>query len=319
MSKSALATYTKLSPNCTKPRTAKIDTLTPHCVAGNLSIESTLGLSRFMTYDAVNGASCNYAIGTDGRTGCGVEEENRAWTTSSRANDMRAITFEIANNGGSPDWPMSDKAIDAFVALSVDICQRYGFKGVYYDPNKDAPHQGGSYMRITLHRWFANKACPGDYFVRKLPEIVEAINKKMGSSTGNTAPATTPSEGFAVGDVVNFTGATHYSSAKATTGSACKPGLAKVTSISASASHPYHLIAEKGGGSTVYGWVDATKVAAVVSEPAKSPEEITVEGAIKAGIITDRLHWLGVLTGTITPNKGNIKAMMDNANAKINK
>lgn len=186
MSNSKLATYTLLSPNCTKPRNAEIDTITPHCVAGNLSIESTLKL--FLPKERQ--ASCNYAIGSDGRIGLGVEECNRSWCSSSASNDHRAITVEIANDGGAPDWHMSDAAIEAFIRLSVDICTRYGFKGVYYDPDKTASHRNNGYMRITLHRWFAAKACPGNYFISKIPYVVDAINKRM-TATQQPEPKTT--------------------------------------------------------------------------------------------------------------------------------
>jgi uncharacterized protein YgiM (DUF1202 family) len=32
---------------------------------------------------------------------------------------------------------------------------------------------------MTLHRWFAAKACPGDYFVGKIPYIVDEVNKRV--------------------------------------------------------------------------------------------------------------------------------------------
>ena len=50
-----------------------------------------------------------------------------------------------------------------------------------------------------------------------------------------------------------------------TPGAACKPGTAKVTAIAKGAKHPYHLIKQPGGGSTVYGWVNAADVQAVGS------------------------------------------------------
>lgn len=65
---------------------------------------------------------------------------------------------------------------------------------------------------------------------------------------------------YQVGDIVEFTGTKHYASANASTGPVCKPGKAKVTAISKSAKHPYHLVRETGGGSTVYGWVDAADI-----------------------------------------------------------
>lgn len=68
-----------------------------------------------------------------------------------------------------------------------------------------------------------------------------------------------------VGDIVTFTGTTHYTSANAAKGPACKPGKAKVTAIykPGVSKHPYHLVRVSGGGSTVYGWVDAEDIAEV--------------------------------------------------------
>lgn len=84
------------------------------------------------------------------------------------------------------------------------------------------------------------------------------------------APAETVSgsaDAHKVGDVVEFTGTQHYVSASASTGSSCKPGKAKVTQVYqvGKAKHPYHLIAVNGGGSTVYGWVNAADIAAASS------------------------------------------------------
>lgn len=62
------------------------------------------------------------------------------------------------------------------------------------------------------------------------------------------------------GDIVNFKGNKHYSNANATSGYYCKPGKAKITQDPykvGKSKHPYHLVAVSGGGSNVYGWVDA--------------------------------------------------------------
>lgn len=42
-------------------------------------------------------------------------------------------------------------------------------------------------------------------------------------------------------------------------------GVTKVTALAKGAKHPYHLIKQPGGGSTVYGWVNAADVQAVGS------------------------------------------------------
>ena len=74
-------------------------------------------------------------------------------------------------------------------------------------------------------------------------------------------PETPVKKEFAVGDIVEYTGSVHYSSANSTTAKACKGGKAKITRIYqlGKSKHPYHLI-HTGTGCTVYGWVDADKI-----------------------------------------------------------
>lgn len=69
--------------------------------------------------------------------------------------------------------------------------------------------------------------------------------------------ATATKVSFAVGDIVTYTGAVHYSSANSTAAKNCKGGKAKITRIYqlGKSKHPYHLL-HAGSGCTVYGWVD---------------------------------------------------------------
>ena len=94
MSDSKLATYTLISPNCHHPRNHKIDTITIHHMAGNLTVEQCGKIFQ----NTKREASSNYGIGTDGRIGLYVHEADRAWTSGSPANDHRAITIEAAND-----------------------------------------------------------------------------------------------------------------------------------------------------------------------------------------------------------------------------
>ena len=68
---------------------------------------------------------------------------------------------------------------------------------------------------------------------------------------------------FNVGDVVSFSGSTHYTESNGASGRSCKGGKAKVTAVYPTGKHPYHLIAVEGSGATVYGWVDAADVKAI--------------------------------------------------------
>lgn len=80
-----------------------------------------------------------------------------------------------------------------------------------------------------------------------------------GATTNPSAGTTATTGGPATGDIVEFTGNTHYASSNATAGVKCKPGPAKVTAVAPSGKHPYHLI-HTDGTSTVYGWVDAADI-----------------------------------------------------------
>ena len=85
---------------------------------------------------------------------------------------------------------------------------------------------------------------------------IAAASGGSGSSSGSSAALK-----YKVGDIVDFTGTTHYTSSYAAgTAKSCKPGKAKVTQLSAGQPHPYHLQAEKGSGSTVCGWVNAADI-----------------------------------------------------------
>ena len=254
MSNSPLVCYTRLSPNHSGRRTHAIDTISIHCMAGNLSVE-TCGAVFAPTSRQ---ASSNYGIGSDGRIALYVDEANRSWCTSSAANDHRAVTIEVANSGGAPDWPVSAKAYAALLDLVTDICKRNGIKRLLWEGDKSLIGQVGR-QNLTVHRWFAAKACPGDYLYELHGAIAKEVNRRLGETAEPAAP-TTQLGSLKVGDVVEFIGSRHYASAGAGTGPSCKPGKAKITAIADGKPHPFHLRAVTGGGSTVYGWVDAANI-----------------------------------------------------------
>ena len=167
MSNSNLVTYTKISPNSTNPRNDKIRKITIHHMAGNLSIE-TCG-NAFA--NPARQASSNYAIGTDGRIGMYVEEKNRAWTSGNAANDNQAVTIEVANCGGAPEWRISDAAMKSLIELCADICIRNGIEKLNYT--------GDASGNLTRHNMFQATLCPGPYLQGKFNYICEEVNKKL--------------------------------------------------------------------------------------------------------------------------------------------
>lgn len=86
------------------------------------------------------------------------------------------------------------------------------------------------------------------------------------SSKADTKDEPNVSGELKVGDVVNFTGNKHFTSSySGAKSSACRSGKAKVTAISKGKPHPYHLVAVSGGGSNVYGWVNASDIEGAAS------------------------------------------------------
>lgn len=191
MSNSSLVSYTKLSPNHSGQRTHSIDRITPHCVVGQLSAESICGCFTSTSRQA----SCNYGIGTDGKIALCVEEKNRSWCSSSNANDQRAVTIECASDLKEP-YTMNDKVYASLVNLCVDICKRNGKKKLLWLGNKDKTlnySPKSDEMVLTVHRWFANKSCPGDWLYARLGNLATEVTKKLGG-TSTTTPSTPAKE-----------------------------------------------------------------------------------------------------------------------------
>lgn len=171
---------TILSPNC-RVRTHTIDTITIHCMAGDLSVEQCGRL--FQNPDLQ--ASSNYGIDSQGRIGLYVPENYRSWCSSNRSNDDRAITIEVANDGGAPDWHVSSKAYNTLIELLVDICKRHNIPKLLWKADPNLIGQIDK-QNMTVHRWFEAKACPGNYLFFHHYDIANKVNEKLeeGNMTG---------------------------------------------------------------------------------------------------------------------------------------
>ena len=183
---SKMVVHTKLSPNHSGQRTHSIDRISPHCVVGQVTAESLGNLFARAYYQA----SSNYGIDKDGRVGLYVEEKNRSWCTSSNANDQRAVTIECASDTSSP-YRMNDAVYQTLIKLCADICRRNGKKKLLWfgDKNKTLNYSPASdEMVITVHRWFANKSCPGDWLYSRLGDLANKVTAELG---GISAPVET--------------------------------------------------------------------------------------------------------------------------------
>ena len=190
---SSMVAYTKLSPNHSGQRTHSIDRITPHCVVGQCTAE---GLGDWFAKSSTQ-ASSNYGIDKDGRVGMYVEEKNRSWCSSSNANDQRAITIECASDTTEP-YAFRDIVYQTLIKLCIDICKRNGKTRLIWFGDKDktlnyTPKSGE--MLLTVHRWFANKSCPGNWMYARMGDLADKVTAALGGSTSSDAsPAASQGE-----------------------------------------------------------------------------------------------------------------------------
>ena len=182
---SSMVTYTKLSPNHSGQRTHDIDRITPHCTVGQVTAE---GLGEWFAKTGTQ-ASSNYGIDKDGRVALYVEEKNRSWCSSSGENDKRAVTIECASDTREP-YAFRDVVYQRLIELCTDICRRNGKsrliwfgdkeKTLSYEPKEDE-------MILTVHRWFANKNCPGDWMYARMGDLAGQVTVALGGATEPSA------------------------------------------------------------------------------------------------------------------------------------
>ena len=211
MSNSDLVCYTKLSPNNSGKRTHSIDRITPHCVVGQCSVE-TLGNIFAPTSRQ---ASSNYGIGADGKVGMYVDEENRSWCSSSSANDQRAVTIEVASDSTAP-YAFEDAAYNKLIDLCEDICCRNGKKKLLWIEDKDTAlnyNPESDEMLLTVHRWFANKSCPGDWMFARMGNLATEVTRRL-EGTVIEAPQKQPAAPLKDGDVIKLKAGATYSNGK---------------------------------------------------------------------------------------------------------
>lgn len=179
-SSSPLATYTRITNNKTTLSSKTINRITIHCFVGQVTAKQ--GVDYFAT--TKNQCSANYVIGYDGSIGCSVNEKDRSWCSSSAANDKQAITIEVASEKTTP-YKVTGKAYAALLNLVEDICRRNGKTKVIWNSNKTIAlnyKPADNEVILTVHRWFANKNCPGDYLYNKHSEIASTITSRLNPS-----------------------------------------------------------------------------------------------------------------------------------------
>ncbi len=91
-------------------------------------------------------------------------------------------------------YAFKDTVYDALVKLCADICKRNGKTKLLWLGDKDKtlnyePKSGE--MVLTVHRWFANKSCPGDWMYARMGDLADKVTAALGSGTDGKGGTTT--------------------------------------------------------------------------------------------------------------------------------
>ena len=111
-----------------------------------------------------------------------MEEKNRSWCSSSNANDQRAITIECASDTTEP-YAFKDVVYQKLITLCVDICKRNGKSKLLWLGDKDKTlgyEPKSDEMVLTVHRWFANKSCPGSWMYARMGDLAAKVTAQLG-------------------------------------------------------------------------------------------------------------------------------------------
>lgn len=304
MNNSPLINYTLISPNKNSPRNHKIDTISIHCFVGQVTAKR--GCEVFQPTS--KNASCNYVVGYDGSIGLCVDEGDRSWCTSSGSNDHRAVTIETASDNKAP-YAVTDKAYAALLDLVTDICRRNGAKKLLWFGDKAktlayTPKSGE--MVMTVHRWFANKSCPGAYLYERHGAIAEEVTRRLGGGSSTPSTPTTDSEQTATNYTVKVTATDLNIRSGPGTNYGRKGFIAPGV---------YTIVAEADGtGATKWGklksgvgwisldYVTKTGTGATAAPAIKVGSKVTIDdGAVYGGLATTRGK--AVPSGVSGPNR----------------
>lgn len=169
--------YTNVTPNKSSRNGQAVDRLTIHCMAGHMTAKAC---TDYFAKSSTQ-ASANYCIGSDGEVAISCPPEFRSWCSSNGDNDRRAITIEVSSDNKHP-YIFDSKALDTLMEFVPNVMKMYNKSKLVYIADKDkalAYQPKQDEMLLTFHRWFKNKACPGDWWMSMQDAFVNDINKKF--------------------------------------------------------------------------------------------------------------------------------------------
>lgn len=81
---------------------------------------------------------------------------------------------------------MKSSVYATLVKLCTDICRRNGKSKLLWLGDKDkalAYNPAADEMVLTVHRWFADKSCPGEWLYSRLGDLASKVTAALGGTT----------------------------------------------------------------------------------------------------------------------------------------
>ena len=88
---------------------------------------------------------------------------------------------------------MNSTVYATLIKLCVDICKRNGKKKLIWLGNKKKTlnySPKSDEMVLTVHRWFANKSCPGDWLYARLGDVAAKVTAELSGASTSTGTVT---------------------------------------------------------------------------------------------------------------------------------
>lgn len=171
-------------------------------------------------------------------------------------NPIARIQFEICEDGLT-DRTYFEAVFKEAAEFCAYLCKRFALTADQICSHAESYRTGYGGNHSDPDHWLKR-------FHKTMDDFRSDVRALLSTDTGsnNTACKTVS---YKIGDVVDFTGTSHYTSSFSTAkAKKCKAGKATITQIIKEpvANQPYtvHLKALSGGASTVYGWVNASDI-----------------------------------------------------------
>lgn len=133
------------------------------------------------------GSHPTYHVAKDGKVSGIVHPVRQPYSTGHEVDNI-AITFEIDNSTGAPNWEVTDASLEAVIEVILHHYRQSGRKGFA----KNIVGKAQSEFFIGWHSQYKATACPGPYVLSKIDWLVSELNRRVNNQPAPPKPQPNP-------------------------------------------------------------------------------------------------------------------------------